>query len=147
MQVRDLWMSIEALPRQRAIIMLTLPKRCLVVVLSPSVPDRRPCNVRPIEGRLEASLRWTPTCRAWPLVRAASNLGACANSRYSNATKTSHVLLDFDSWICKLKLCSRVMATLTYSKGCCCLSRILCSIISIIESLCELSIQPTVPVT
>ena len=50
----------------------------------------------------------------------------------------SHVLLDFDSWICKLKLCSRVMATLTYSEGCCCLFRILCSII------CphKLSIQP-----
>ncbi len=30
----------------------------------------------------------------------------------------SHVLLDFHSWICKLKLCSRVMATFTYSEGC-----------------------------
>ncbi len=50
----------------------------------------------------------------------------------------SHVLLGFDSWICKLKLCSRVMATLTYSEGCCCLFRIFCSII------CphKLSIQP-----
>ncbi len=59
-----------------------------------------------------------------------------------NAMKTnrasSHVLLDFDSLICKLKLCSRVMTTLTYSEGCCCLFRILCSII------CshKLSIQP-----
>ncbi len=44
-------------------------------------------------------------------------------------TAFSHVLLDFDSWICKLKLCSGVMATLTYSEGCCCLFRILCSII------------------
>ncbi len=26
-------------------------------------------------------------------------------------TASSHVLLDLDSWICKLKLCSRVMAT------------------------------------
>ncbi len=98
-RVGDLWTSIEALPRQRA--MLTLPKRCLVVVLSPSAPDRRPIDlpisrmvemkssakpprvsatrgmhVRPIErqlGRLEASLRWTPTWRAWPWVRAASD--------------------------------------------------------------------------
>ncbi len=51
---------------------------------------------------------------------------------------SSHVLLDFDSWICKLKLCSRVMATLTHSEGCCSLFRILWRII------CphKLSIQP-----
>ncbi len=30
----------------------------------------------------------------------------------------------------QLKLCSRVMATLTYSEGCCCLFRILCNISS-----------------
>ncbi len=30
----------------------------------------------------------------------------------------SHILLDFDSWICKLKLCSRVM---TYSEGILCI--------------------------
>ncbi len=89
-------MSIEALPRHRA--MLTLPKRCLVVILSPSAPERRPIDllisrmvemkssakpprvsatrgmhVKPIERQLvqleEASLRWTPTWRAWPWVR------------------------------------------------------------------------------
>ncbi len=93
-------MSIEAFPCQRA--MLTLPKRCFVVVLSPSAPDRRPIDlpisrmvemkssarpprvsatrgmhVRPIERqlwRLEASLRWTPTWRAWPWVHAASDI-------------------------------------------------------------------------
>ncbi len=43
---------------------------------------------------------------------------------------SSHVLLDFDSWICKLKLLSRVMATLTYSEGCYSQFRIIRSIIS-----------------
>ena len=92
-------MSIEALPHHRAI--LTLPKRCLVVTMSQSAPERRPIDrpisrmvetkssakpprvsatrgmyVKPIErqlGRLEASLCWTPTWRAWPWVRAASD--------------------------------------------------------------------------
>ncbi len=32
---------------------------------------------------------------------------------------SSHVLLDFDSWISKLKLPSWVMASLTHSEGCC----------------------------
>ncbi len=54
-------------------------------------------------------------------------------------TASSHVLLDFNSWICKLKLCSRVMATLTHSEGCCSLFRILCSIICPHKQ----SIQPT----
>ncbi len=53
--------------------------------------------------------------------------------------------LDFDLWIYKLKLCSRVMATLTYSEGCCCLFRILCRIICPHGIICphKLSIQPT----
>ncbi len=86
-------MSMEALPRHRA-----LPKRCLVVTMSRSTPERRqidwpiswmvetkssakPPRVatrgmhdKPTErqlGRLEASLRWMPTRRTWPWVRAA----------------------------------------------------------------------------
>ncbi len=90
---------MEAFPRQRA--MLTLPKRCLMVTESRSAPERRQID-RPISrmvemkssakpprvsatrgmhviptdlqlGRLEASLRWTPTWRAWPWVLAASD--------------------------------------------------------------------------
>ena len=41
------------------------------------------------------------------------------------------LILDFDSWICKLKLCSRIMASFTYCEGCCSLFRtvpcIICS--------------------
>ncbi len=85
-------MSMVVLPRQRAI--LTLPKRCLAVTMSQSAPERRQIGrpisrmvetkssskpprvsatrgmqVKPTErqlGRLEASLCWTPTWRAWP---------------------------------------------------------------------------------
>ena len=79
--------------RQRA--MLTLPKRCLIVTESRSAPERikidrlisrmveiprvsatRGMHVIPTDlqlGRLEASLRWTPTWRAWPWVLAASD--------------------------------------------------------------------------
>ena len=48
-----------------------------------------------------------------------------------NQQASSYVLLDFDLWICKLKLCSWVTAGFTYSEGCCSLFRtvpcIICS--------------------
>ena len=44
-------------------------------------------------------------------------------------TASNYVLLDFDSWISKLKLLSRVMASLTQIEGCCSLFKIFRSII------------------
>ncbi len=42
---------------------------------------------------------------------------------------SSHFLLDFDSWICKLKLSSRVMVSFAYLEGHCSLFRLLRSTI------------------
>ncbi len=53
---------------------------------------------------------------------------SCNCSNGCNATKTNRLQatlhsFGFDSWVCKLKLCSPVRANFTYSEGCCSLCR------------------------
>ena len=93
---------------------------------------RSRCSVRP---RSDYASRRSLTSKAdsecvCVYVHSSCNCSTVAGQR--KLTASSHVLLDFDSWICKVKLCSRVMATFTYSEGCCCFFRTLCSFFIII---------------